>query len=52
VFVLVLLGAVLARALSLWILGGAGVVLLFLLFFAVLMAFTGRRESPRPPSPH
>jgi hypothetical protein len=27
------------------------VVLAFLFFFATLMAFFGRRETPRPPSP-
>jgi Na+-transporting methylmalonyl-CoA/oxaloacetate decarboxylase gamma subunit len=37
---------------SIWILSGTAVVMVFLLFFATLMAFVGRRESPRPPGPN
>lgn len=50
-FVLLLLGVVLGWVRSIWILSGTAVVLLFLLFFATLMAFVGRPETPRPRSP-
>jgi hypothetical protein len=48
-FVFLLLGVAFAPVLSNWILGGTAGVLVFLLFFATLMAFMGRRENPRPP---
>jgi hypothetical protein len=51
-FVLVLVGVVLGREHSIWLLSGVGVVTLFLLFFATLMAVVACRQHPRPPSPH
>jgi hypothetical protein len=45
--VLLLVGVVLGQVLTIWILSAAG-VLVFLLFFATLMAFVGGREAPRP----
>lgn len=50
-FVLLLVGVVLGRALSIGVLSVA-TVLVFLLFFATLMAFVGRIEATRPPDPH
>ncbi len=51
-FVLLFLGVVFGRVLSIWALSGVAVLMLFMLFFATLMALVARRESPRPPSPH
>jgi hypothetical protein len=50
-FVLLLVGVVLGQVLSIWVLGGTAVVLVFLFFFATLMAFVASRETPRPPGP-
>jgi regulator of protease activity HflC (stomatin/prohibitin superfamily) len=50
-FILMLLGVLLVRSLRVSSLGGTGVVLVFLLFFATLMAHVAPRRTPRPPSP-
>ncbi len=51
-FVLLLLGVVFGWVRSIPVLSGTAVVLVFLFFFALLMALIARRETPRPPSPH
>jgi Na+-transporting methylmalonyl-CoA/oxaloacetate decarboxylase gamma subunit len=47
-----LLGVVFGWVRSIPVLSGTAVVLVFLFFFALLMALVARRETPRPPSPH
>ena len=47
VFVLLLLGVALGWTRSVPVVAGTAVVLLFLFFFALLMALVARRETPR-----
>jgi hypothetical protein len=52
VFVVLLLAVVLGWVRSVPVAAGMAVVLLFLFFFALLMALVGRRETPGRQSPH
>ncbi|HUZ70036.1 MAG TPA: hypothetical protein VMU65_10010 [Candidatus Saccharimonadales bacterium] len=51
-WVVALVGVVLGQTISFELFGVPTVVMVFLLFFATLMALVARRETPRPPSPH
>jgi uncharacterized membrane protein YuzA (DUF378 family) len=51
-FVLLLLTVLFGWVRSIDLVSGVAIVLLFVLFFATLMALVVRRETPRPPSRH
>jgi hypothetical protein len=52
VFVVLVVAVVFGWVGTVPVVSGAAVVLMFLFFFALLMAVVGRRETPGPHSPH
>jgi hypothetical protein len=51
-FVLLLLAMLFGWVRSIDLVSGLSVVLLFVLFFATLMALVARQQAPRPPRRH